>query len=50
MLLGSLGPVYVGFVAERASYAAAYAGIVACFLAVAAVAYRTASIGPASRS
>lgn len=31
--LGSLGPAYVGFVAERAGYTAAFAGLLACLLA-----------------
>jgi len=31
--MGSLGPAYVGFVAERLSYTAAFVGLVACLLA-----------------
>lgn len=30
--VGSLGPIYTGFVAEYASYRAAYAGLIGCFL------------------
>jgi len=32
ILVGSLGPSYVGFVAERATYALAFSGLVACLL------------------
>jgi MFS family permease len=35
--LGSLGPSYVGFVAGRVSYAAAFAGLLVCLLVSAAV-------------
>jgi hypothetical protein len=35
--LGSLGPSYVGFVAGRVSYAAAFAGLLGCLLVSAAI-------------
>lgn len=37
--LGSLGPTYVGFVAERAGYVPAFAGLVACLLVAAALVF-----------
>ncbi|MFB6206190.1 MAG: MFS transporter [Haloglomus sp.] len=40
MGLGSLGPTYVGYVAGRVGYPAAYAGIVACFLVASGITYR----------
>lgn len=35
--VGSLGPAYVGFVAERASYATAFAGLIVCLVAGVAI-------------
>ncbi|MFC4450624.1 MFS transporter [Halorussus aquaticus] len=40
--LGSLGPSYVGFVAGRVSYDAAFAGLLACLLVSAAIVVRLA--------
>lgn len=37
--LGSLGPTYVGFVAERAGYAPAFVGLVACLLVAAGLVF-----------
>ena len=37
---GSLGPTYVGFVGDRASFTLAYAGLVGCFLLIAGLVYR----------
>ena len=37
--LGSLGPSYVGFVAERAGYVPAFAGLVACLLVAAGLVF-----------
>jgi MFS family permease len=31
--LGALGPTYIGFVAERMSYSAAFVGLIGCLLA-----------------
>ncbi|WP_157078410.1 MFS transporter [Halalkalicoccus paucihalophilus] len=38
--VGSLGPLYTGFVAEYANYRAAYAGLIGCFLASAVLVRR----------
>lgn len=37
--LGSLGPTYVGFVAERAGYVPAFSGLVACLLVAAGLVF-----------
>jgi MFS family permease len=43
--LGSLGPSYVGFVAGRVSYAAAFAGLLACLFVSAGIVVRLARTG-----
>lgn len=48
--LGSLGPTYVGFVAERVGYAPAFAGLVVCLLIAAGIIVVLARYGFKSES
>lgn len=43
MGIGSLGPVHMGFVVESVNYTTAYASLVLCFLAAAAIAFHLSS-------